>query len=202
MSRRYNEDDLAYGDYHGQAQDEAGERGLVGDIYNRFRGRRSQQQQQQPVGSLFTIVPQSTTSHADIYPQTPSGADQPPATGQDPYQYHHDSGKPSSSGMSGLFTKLHGAVRSVADDVKGRIASRDETHGHTHESGLCSDGTHDHHAENRYFSFAPQREGNDVKWYVDACGYMWAVSEALEQAKESIWILDCTCLLSIILTHN
>ena len=29
-----------------------------------------------------------------------------------------------------------------------------------------------------------------MKWYVDACGYMWAVSKALETARESIWILD------------
>jgi hypothetical protein len=26
---------------------------------------------------------------------------------------------------------------------------------------------------------------------VDGCGYMWAVSRALEQARETIWILDC-----------
>ena len=29
-----------------------------------------------------------------------------------------------------------------------------------------------------------------MKWYVDACGYMWAVSVALENAKHDIWILD------------
>lgn len=29
-----------------------------------------------------------------------------------------------------------------------------------------------------------------MKWYVDACGYMWAVSVALEQAQHEIWILD------------
>lgn len=49
-------------------------------------------------------------------------------------------------------------------------------------------------AANRYSSFAPRREGNDVKWFVDGCGYFWAVSEALEQAKDSIWILDCMYL--------
>ncbi|MCJ1311199.1 hypothetical protein MMC25_004870 [Agyrium rufum] len=44
--------------------------------------------------------------------------------------------------------------------------------------------------QNRYGSFAAPREGNDVKWYVDGCGYFWAVSVALERATESIWILD------------
>ena len=44
--------------------------------------------------------------------------------------------------------------------------------------------------ENRFDSFASEKPGNDVKWYVDGCGYFWAVSQALEAAKHSIWILD------------
>lgn len=44
--------------------------------------------------------------------------------------------------------------------------------------------------ENRFHSFAPPRHGNDAKWFVDGCGYMWAVSVALQEARESIWILD------------
>ena len=43
---------------------------------------------------------------------------------------------------------------------------------------------------NRYGSFASPKNGNDVKWYVDGCSYFWAVSRALEGARESIWILD------------
>ncbi|KAJ5364890.1 uncharacterized protein N7496_010603 [Penicillium cataractarum] len=42
----------------------------------------------------------------------------------------------------------------------------------------------------RYQSFAPIQEGNRVKWYVDALDYMWAVSEALEKATETIYIAD------------
>ncbi|OJJ07083.1 hypothetical protein ASPVEDRAFT_46461 [Aspergillus versicolor CBS 583.65] len=42
----------------------------------------------------------------------------------------------------------------------------------------------------RFGSFAPIREGNKVKWYVDALDYLWAVSIALEQAKEVIYIED------------
>ena len=40
-------------------------------------------------------------------------------------------------------------------------------------------------------SFAPvRRGGNDVKWHVDGCGYMYAVSVALERARQSVWIMD------------
>lgn len=37
-----------------------------------------------------------------------------------------------------------------------------------------------------------------MKWHVDGCSYMYAVSKALEGAKESIWILDCEYSLSSI----
>ncbi|RKU48974.1 hypothetical protein DL546_009487 [Coniochaeta pulveracea] len=43
--------------------------------------------------------------------------------------------------------------------------------------------------DHRYASFAPQSSGH-AKWYVDGASYFWAVSVALEQARESIYILD------------
>lgn len=49
-------------------------------------------------------------------------------------------------------------------------------------------------SKNRFGSFAPPRENNDVKWHVDGFTYFWAVSRALETARDSIWILDCTSL--------
>jgi len=42
----------------------------------------------------------------------------------------------------------------------------------------------------RFNSFAPERDGNLVKWYVDGRDYFWAVAEALEQAKETIYLAD------------
>ncbi|KAK9776773.1 hypothetical protein AB5N19_10651 [Seiridium cardinale] len=42
---------------------------------------------------------------------------------------------------------------------------------------------------NRYQSFAPQSSGG-AKWYVDGASYFWAVSVALEEARETIYILD------------
>ncbi|KAL2002201.1 hypothetical protein VTN02DRAFT_424 [Thermoascus thermophilus] len=42
----------------------------------------------------------------------------------------------------------------------------------------------------RFQSFAPEREGNRIKWYVDGRDYFWAVSVALDRAKETIYIAD------------
>ncbi|KAF2842579.1 phospholipase D [Patellaria atrata CBS 101060] len=42
----------------------------------------------------------------------------------------------------------------------------------------------------RFESYFPEREGNLVKWYVDGRDYFWAVSVALERAKETIYIED------------
>ncbi|KAI0478475.1 phospholipase D/nuclease [Xylariaceae sp. FL0804] len=41
----------------------------------------------------------------------------------------------------------------------------------------------------RYQSFQPQTTGN-AKWFVDGASYFYAVSLALERARQSIWILD------------
>lgn len=41
----------------------------------------------------------------------------------------------------------------------------------------------------RYKSFQPPTNGG-VKWHVDGAAYFWAVSVALEEARESIYILD------------
>jgi phospholipase D1/2 len=93
--------------------------------------------------------------------------------------------------MSSLFDKVHDQVHKIGYDIKNKLNIAD-VHTHTHsDSETCHEGAHSAHVGNRYVSFCPPREENDVKWYVDACGYMWAVSRALEQARESIWILDC-----------
>ena len=42
----------------------------------------------------------------------------------------------------------------------------------------------------RFESFAPEREGNKIKWYVDGQDYFHAVSVALEKANETIYIAD------------
>jgi len=44
--------------------------------------------------------------------------------------------------------------------------------------------------ENRFKSFASERENCHVKWYVDGKDYFYAVSEALMTAREEIFIED------------
>jgi phospholipase D1/2 len=56
-------------------------------------------------------------------------------------------------------------------------------------------GKEDPSLKHRYSSSAPISEGNNVKFHIDGCAYFWAVSEALEKVKESVWILGCECRL-------
>ncbi|EAT87109.2 hypothetical protein SNOG_06045 [Parastagonospora nodorum SN15] len=64
-------------------------------------------------------------------------------------------------------------------------------HRHDEDHEKATDAKRSRIAENhRFNSFAPEREGNLVKWYVDGRDYFWAVAEALEQAKETIYIAD------------
>jgi phospholipase D1/2 len=75
----------------------------------------------------------------------------------------------------------------VLSEIQG--GSSEQTQTNAVESTEAQDQVHDiiHH---RFESFAKPRHGNQVKWHVDGCSYFWAVSEALEKAQESIWILD------------
>ncbi|KAL8658980.1 MAG: hypothetical protein Q9202_007340 [Teloschistes flavicans] len=106
-------------------------------------------------------------------------------------------GQPPSNGgpgqgtglVSGLFNTLHSAVHDIGSELQQKVAGRGKTSSHTYSGSYSNQGIHDS-IHNRYGSFATQRTGNDIKWFVDGCGYMWAVSRALEQARESIWILD------------
>lgn len=135
------------------------------------------------------------TYQPHLYTQNPPPSNQSPSpyNQQEPTSsnYAQTQSTSSSGGMSSLFDRVHAHAHKLGAIVKDKI-SVGAVHTHTHEeAGQCHEGAHDEHVNNRYTSFCPQREGNDVKWYVDACGYMWAVSTALEQARESIWILDC-----------
>ncbi|KAJ4376274.1 hypothetical protein N0V83_001557 [Neocucurbitaria cava] len=131
MSNR-RDDDLAYGDYHGD-EGEEGDRGLIGDMGRRFFGGRKENTQQQ----------QSSNQ---------------------------------SGGMS-FFKKVHDPLHGFVSDLKDAISGERRTK-----------------APGRIWTTrrigASARHGNETKWYVDGCSYMYAVSLALERAKESIWILD------------
>lgn len=67
--------------------------------------------------------------------------------------------------MSFLFDKVKQAVSDVEEKMKAATTGQ-PAHTHTHPSSEeCSDS--DSHHMHRYQSFAPQREGNEVKWFVD-----------------------------------
>jgi phospholipase D1/2 len=74
----------------------------------------------------------------------------------------------------------------------GKLANLvNPNHRHDEEHEKITDEKRTRIAEShRFDSFAPEREGNDIKWYVDGRDYFWAVSVALDQAKETIYIAD------------
>jgi phospholipase D1/2 len=89
-----------------------------------------------------------------------------------------------------LFKDAKHTLHGIKDTVKSGFGALEdkfqaEIHSHTHMGETCL-RLHRHERDNRFLSFAPPRTGNDVKWFVDGCGYFWAVSVAIEQAKESI----------------
>lgn len=111
---------------------------------------------------------------------------------RDKYMPPHDGSSQSnpSGGLgSFLFGKLQKTVQDIGSGIDQKLGGTGPKHSHTHAGAQCDNGMHNT-SQHRYGSFAAQRTGNDAKWYVDGCGYMWAVSRALEQATESIWILD------------
>lgn len=83
-------------------------------------------------------------------------------------------------------------AKSMFDDFSSKLGldDKNEQRPGEHTESHHSPFHHLHIGSNRYKSFAPPRTGNNAKWYVDGCTYMWAISMALENAKESIFILD------------
>ncbi|KAJ3522500.1 hypothetical protein NM208_g12834 [Fusarium decemcellulare] len=71
----------------------------------------------------------------------------------------------------------------------GNLFNKNHRHDEEHEQ-RCDAKRSAIAEKNRFQSYFPEREGNHIKWYVDGRDYFWAVSTALEQAKESIYITD------------
>ncbi|EHK20329.1 uncharacterized protein TRIVIDRAFT_77430 [Trichoderma virens Gv29-8] len=91
-------------------------------------------------------------------------------------------------------TKLHDAKVAVSNKKHqigkfGNLFNRDHRHDEEHEI-RCDKKRTQICASHRFQSYFPEREGNLVKWYVDGRDYFWAVSVALEEAKETIYIED------------
>lgn len=193
------QDDLAYGGYYQGAERGSGDgsRGL-GDTFKKLRDTykshgSSQGQANQtynpsgyqgvgftiskPLHPLTGSLQQSYPTQTEPqYSQNTSGQQQNP-------NYH---GKPQKEDkLSGLLGKLQGTVTEIGSEFAQKIGTTIDPQAYA-EYGPSKPNT-----EHRFGSFAPPREHNDAKWYVDGCSYFWAVSRALENARESVWILDC-----------
>ncbi|KAF7556371.1 hypothetical protein G7046_g6307 [Stylonectria norvegica] len=91
-------------------------------------------------------------------------------------------------------TKLHDAKIGLIHQKQkigklGNLFNRNHRHDEEHEQATDEKRTKTCEG-NRFDSFFPERDGNLIKWYVDGRDYFWAVSVALEQAKETIYICD------------
>ncbi len=82
-------------------------------------------------------------------------------------------------------------LHKIGDHIESRVDGLfgGERHSHTHDGHDCAASHADEHNTNRFQSFAAPSTGHS-RWFVDGCSYFWAVSEALEQAREYVYILD------------
>ncbi|CAI4213055.1 unnamed protein product [Parascedosporium putredinis] len=71
----------------------------------------------------------------------------------------------------------------------GNLFNKNHRHDEEHEQA-CDEKRTKISESHRFASYFPEREGNIAKWYVDGRDYFWAVSEALEAARETIYIED------------
>ncbi|KAF2089500.1 putative phospholipase PldA [Saccharata proteae CBS 121410] len=86
-------------------------------------------------------------------------------------------------------------VKVKATHLKNKIGKFNNiinpNHRHDEEHEKATDDKRSKIAEShRFDSFAPERDGNLIKWYIDGRDYFWAVSVALERAKETIYLAD------------
>ncbi|KAJ5782519.1 Phospholipase D/Transphosphatidylase [Penicillium paradoxum] len=183
-----NQDDLAYGGYYQGAErgSKDGSRGL-GDTFKKLRDTYKNHQGSSHGQSNQTYNPSGYQGQSYPTQNQPSqyGYDQQnQSTGgqnQNPDYY----GKPAKEDkLSGFLGKLQGTVTGFGSEFAQKIGTTLDPQAYA-EYGPSKPST-----EHRFGSFAPPREHNDAKWYVDGCSYFWAVSRALENARESVWILD------------
>ncbi|KAI0837866.1 phospholipase D/nuclease [Hypoxylon sp. FL0890] len=95
-------------------------------------------------------------------------------------------------------THLHDELRDVKVNLIhkkhklgkfGNLFNPAHRHDEAHEKA-CDEKRSRISEEHRFNSYFPVRDGNLIKWYVDGRDYFWAVSVALEKAKETIYIAD------------
>ncbi|CAI7633819.1 unnamed protein product [Penicillium bialowiezense] len=183
------QDDLAYGGYYQGAERGSGDgsRGL-GDTFKKLRDTYKSHSSQSGQSGQANQTYNPTGYQGQNYPtQTEppqySQSQQTGATGQ--HGNPNSQGKPQKEDkLAGFLGKLQGTVTEFGSEFATKIGTTIDP------KAYAQYGHVNPNAETRFGSFAPPREHNDAKWYVDGCSYFWAVSRALESARESIWILD------------
>lgn len=211
MSYPKDDDHLAYGeDYSSsRAGDGSSDRSLVGDTFKKLKSRYDQHQ----TASAQTYGYTSGGSSQGYYGQQGPNTGYP-VPGQSAYPGGPPTQQPQQKQDLGqkLFGALQGTVQSIGSDVANIFGSGQQGNqsqypqGHAQYNHQSAQQSYGHYQQgqtvpptsgnpaqqgrNLYDSFASQKGGNNVKWYVDGCSYFWAVSLALESARESIWILD------------
>lgn len=201
-----DDDGLAYGDDYSQSRasgQPAKDRSSLGDTLKRFKaGYDSFKNPSSNSPSPNYGYAGSTSSNQPYYAQQGTNTGYP-QVGQSAYP----GGPPTQPAAqrpdigSQLLGTLHSTIHNIGSDVAGIFGSSGTpppntankppgTTGYSNSYNNTSASSAQPQGRNRFDSFAAERQGNDVKWYVDGCSYFWAVSQALESAKESIWILD------------
>ncbi|KPI38498.1 Phospholipase D1 [Cyphellophora attinorum] len=202
------DDPLAYGNdfSNSRGSGQGGkDRSFLGDTLNKFKTRYGQSGTQNDFG--YTSGPPSQPSSSQHGRPTSSGGYYgygQPTQGQGSQPAYPGGPPPAAPGQKQdfgdkLFGALHGTIHSIGSDIAGLMGDRPaeqpsqgqyQSQNQWQQSQSWQAGSVQGPQKNRYDSFASERSGNDVKWYVDGAGYFYAVSLALESARESIWILD------------
>ncbi|KIW82010.1 hypothetical protein Z517_05037 [Fonsecaea pedrosoi CBS 271.37] len=200
-----DDDGLAYGDDYSQSRGRGGQdgtdRSMLGDTFKKFKSELDKYKTGGSSSQNYGYSASASGSNQQYYGQQGPGTGYP-QVGQSAYPggppTQQPQGRPDLT--SKLFDGLHSTLHNIGSDVTNLLGSgnRPPTQYGPPPPGQASYAGYPGVAvpqgipsgPNRYDSFASEKAGNDVKWYVDGCGYFWAVSQALEGAKHSIWILD------------
>jgi phospholipase D1/2 len=67
--------------------------------------------------------------------------------------------------MSFMFDKLHKTIHEIGNDLKDSFAAKNDASAQAQQEG--AQPGQEYHNQHRFLSFAPERHGNDIKWYVD-----------------------------------
>ena len=207
-----------YGSNKGYYDTQAGQqddRGIIGDTFRKFKSKYDQRQGNRPPQDYGYGNNSSSTVGSQQYGGSTYGSNnqqqynqqynQPSQSGQSAYTGGPQQPPQTKPGIPNqILGGLLGSITSIGHDVEkitgiGSHGPRppqgqQQAYQQGWQPGVQSNvqiqapsGT----SRERYDSTFPgPRPGNDVKWYVDGCSYMWAVSQALENARQSIWILD------------